>query len=342
MKELESVNDNLPSKMVLRVVSVCITGWPARGQHQNDLRARLLRSVGRQIGERNGWSNLDAVVLPAGYFRLADWLGPNPAWLRAHLLADTPIGINCTVAAQCVSRQSPGCVLVIGIDGNRPVRDWRGDQLAAAFDSSGPITCARKVFPVWADTRPSDPAQYVVFEHDAYDPGRFVKLPSGATALLNICYDAFAIAEIARGPTRKRLAIRYLATTEGGWRLLEDGEADELLERYRVLLQSASPSVALVPIHSFAAPGRDGLWQRHGIATASAGLQGALVVGASHFDHRLPARLDASPLASVGVARDQLYETDRRKAHKLDPIDGFVARLGQRGPQALVRLFAPS
>jgi hypothetical protein len=60
------------------------------------------------------------------------------------------------------------------------------------------------------------------------------------------------------------------------------------IQQWDLLLRSRGPSVAIAAIHSFNRPGLDGFWQRHGIATASAALEGGLALGAAHFRDSLP------------------------------------------------------
>jgi hypothetical protein len=80
---------------------------------------------------------------------------------------------------------------------------------------------------------------------------------------------------------------------------------------------------ALIAIHGFE-PGRSsGMWQRHGIATASAKLAGGAVFGAAHFG-RLPSSAAVQTLAASRVPRRHLGLGDKRKAEALPPV-GYVS-----------------
>jgi hypothetical protein len=97
------------------------------------------------------------------------------------------------------------------------------------------------------------------------------------------------------------------------------------------------PALVAVAIHRFARPSRTGYWQRHGIQAASAALGGATVLGAAHFEERLPGPLAATLAASM-IARSYLAQGTARRARALQPIDTFEIRHARL--TALVRIFA--
>lgn len=90
-------------------------------------------------------------------------------------------------------------------------------------------------------------------------------------------------------------------------------------------------------IHGFEQPGRDGYWQRHGIARASAAHGGDLVVGAAHFRKGLPAP-DMSTLAAYGVPRSQIADGASRRANKLVPAHSAILET-PGGLRGLLRVF---
>lgn len=321
-----------------RIVSVCVAGHPITQERFNANRLKFVSKVAREV-HRRGWQALDVIVFPAGYVRVTDWLGPlsyceRVARLEAEELADV-----CRGAAHRLRTGSPGCLIAVGIDTNKSPSGWRGDQLVVAFDRHGVVGLARKIFPVVQDTDGWGRAPYLLFNADFDSPRRFVTLPNGERALLSACYDAFALAELAIGPTVKRRALRHLATPEG-WTNLNRDEIDRLLLSFGDQLRSLRPTVNLVALHGFRSPGRDLYWQQHGLATASAALGGALTVGAAHFTSSLPKRLGSAPLAALKVPAAQLHASHNRTAHALAPVDGFETALAwSPGHRALVRLF---
>ena len=321
-----------------RVVSVCLAGHPITQKRFNSNRLELVNKVAREV-HRQGWKALDVILFPAGYVRLADWLGPSSHYERVARLETEELSDVCRAAAYRLRTGSPGCLIAVGLDTNKPPSGWRGDQLVVAFDRGGVVGIARKIFPVVQDTDGWGRAPYLLFDADFDSSRRFVTLPNGEHALLSACYDAFALAELAVGPTFKRRALRHLATP-GGWINLSRDEIDGLLSRFGHQLKSLRPTVNLVALHGFRSPGRDLYWQRHGLATASAALGGALTVGAAHFTSSLPNRLCSAPLAALGVNVAQLHASHHRTAHALAPVDGFETALAwSPGHRVLVRLF---
>ena len=321
-----------------RVVSICVAGRPTTQERFNVNRLELVSKVAREIGRR-GWETLDAVVFPAGYFRLSTWFGPLATSERIERLDEEEIVEVCRGAAHQLRARSPGCLIVVGVDTNKSPDGWRGDQLAIAVDGGGVVGLARKIFPVAQDTDGWDHAPYLLFAHDIDSPERFVRLANGEEALLSACYDAFALAELAIGPTAKRRALRYLASPDS-WVDLDRSEVNTLLSRFAEQLKLVRPTVNLVAIHGFRRAGAELYWQRHGLATASAALGGGLVVGGAHFSQTLPHTLTSAPLAAQGVPKAHLWASHNRTAHALAPVESFeVALAWSVSHRALVRLF---
>jgi hypothetical protein len=108
------------------------------------------------------------------------------------------------------------------------------------------------------------------------------------------------------------------------------------------LLAEEYPDVVLTAVHRFQQPGRDIFWQRHGLATASAALDGGLAVGAAFFTDRLPDGQNcwSSPLAACGVPREHLEQGLHRLARRFEPIAVLTINGRRNGkPRALIRLF---
>lgn len=82
-----------------RIVSVCVAGRPVTQERHNENRAELVSWVVRQIRKRDGWGELDAVLFPAGFFRLQTSFGPLSAPERQEALSEAP-GVDITSTAR--------------------------------------------------------------------------------------------------------------------------------------------------------------------------------------------------------------------------------------------------
>ena len=327
------------SPLRVRIATITILGRPALRVSQNQLRGELLIKVARRIRRRLGWSNLDALLAPAGMFRSDNWYGHLPSPMRLELADEEEFGEFAVRAATILSSTSPGCPVVIGVDSRRPGRGFGGDQMVIAFGERGSSGLSRKSFPVDGDTNGWGRSPYLLFEEDGSDPWRGLKLPSGQTALLHSCYDAFALAEIVLGPTGKRRALRWAGDTDRWWRWFDEGEVDRWISGWAKSISQLRPNLNLVGVHGFEHPGGEVYWQRHGIATASAALGGIPTIGAGHYAHALPLG-DGSPLAAFGVPISHIHDRQFRKAFLLKPKDHFEVWLrGEPHIRALIRLF---
>jgi hypothetical protein len=90
---------------------------------------------------------------------------------------------------------------------------------------------------------------------------------------------------------------------------------------------------ALIAIHGFSRGKTSNMWQRHGIATASAALDGGLAIAGAHFE-KLPRREGVQTLAAFGVPLDHLDAGHHRSAEAAMPV--AAAQVGE----AMVRWFA--
>ncbi len=59
-----------------RIVTVCVAGRPVAQERHNESRVELVSAVARQIRKRPDWDAINAVLFPAGHFRLRGWFGP--------------------------------------------------------------------------------------------------------------------------------------------------------------------------------------------------------------------------------------------------------------------------
>ncbi|MDQ2859332.1 MAG: hypothetical protein M3T55_01095 [Pseudomonadota bacterium] len=324
-----------------RIAAVHVRGGPAKRPDQNEGRGRLLNWIVEKVSFEAGWGRLDALLLPAGFFRLEVALGPLDSMARAQAIEGSAIAFECRKAAERLAR-SCGALLVLGIDTRRAAKGFSGDQFMAAWRGDAIVGSARKVFPSAKDTAPAKKWPYLLFAADADDMARIVDLPSGGRALLLVCYDAFLFSEIARGPTSRRASMRWVADGQEHGRRTVSAERNGMIEKFEALVGREKTTVALIAVHGFEQPGRDTRWQRHGIASASSALGGGLAVGAAHYQEWLPDadELDQSTLASAGVGSGHLLQGLHRTAHKLAAKDALYVEVpGSPDLCAVVRLF---
>lgn len=320
-----------------RIASVCVLGSKAARAASNAPRLELANSIADAIARR-AWQPIDAVLFPGGFVRSQSFIGCMSDRERLRRLENEAWFGGIANAAAKLNAVTSGALVVVGADSSAPTRGQVGDQLCVALCQRRIVGLARKIYPTDLDTRgcarPLVPAAA-----DFTSRRRFVLLPNGSWACLNSCYDLFGVTD---SPPR-------LAARSRGMRMLyQDGEylrygstgfrrlRAELLDQWATLLRGWAPDVALAAIHGFERPGRDGYWQRHGIAAASAALGGSLVVGAAHFEDALPTR-GQSPLASDNVPASHLALGPNRPASRLRPTDSFV--MTACGLEASVRLF---
>ena len=300
-------------------------------------RIALLRAITTALVRRRAWTELDVVLLPAGYFRFARSIGHLRSPDRIASLQDLAFAKASAEASLVLDQRWPGVSLVIGADSNALDSDHAGDQLALAWQRGAITGIARKAFPVWNETCDWE-ANVWINPEDAEDERRILTLRNGARAILCVCYDAFALRAIRGEHYADLAAIRFALHGSGTIGPFEFGDRWLHLSRWTNLIRYSAADLALVPIHYFWQPGRDGYWQRHGIAGASAALDGAPVLGAAHFQNLLP-RIDVSPLAAAGVEPEHLTKGGKRLAQRLLPDDGFYLHGPDGDAIALIRLF---
>src|SRR3954451_5622407 len=73
---------------VTRIVTVCVLGPKAKRVSANAKRAELLAAVVRHVALRP-WRGIHAVLLPGGFFRLGDYIGPLPFEQRVAAIEHT-------------------------------------------------------------------------------------------------------------------------------------------------------------------------------------------------------------------------------------------------------------
>lgn len=321
-----------------RVLQLCLHGTTANPQ-DNVKRIAMLPEIVRALYELPDWHPIDVVILPGGFFRMARAFGATGFAERRAAVRRERFAGAVQAAVGLLEERSPGLRLVTGVLATPRDSTERTEQVSLAFSANGLVAAARKLFPTALDTRGGRYISPFVDEYSS--PKRLLQLANGSTALLSACYDLFGAADIGVDGGSRRQAIRRLITRKG---YLTQGDADFVgvrlacLAAWTKLIAEHQPDVALATIHRFRAPGLDGFWQRHGIARASAALDGALVVGAAHFGYRLPDP-HASTLAAHGVEHEHMFAGTFRLSHRLMPIASTVIEVP--GCRALLRLFTP-
>lgn len=328
------------NKTLSRLATLCVHGAPVVSTKDNVDRLNLLMTVVKALREHPECHPIEALVLPGGFFRLSRALGVTTFERRKAILEKEPITGSIRAALEQLHDLSPGVILVTGVLATPRDVSERIEQVGLAFGPGGLLGAARKIFPTKNESQGRRFVSPVV--DDYANKNRLVPLPGGRVALLHACYDLFGTADLGGDSSQRRHAIRRLLSRRGKvafgteeFRSLRD----QGWAKYRDLVTAAAPKVAIAPLHGFEGPGRDGYWQRHGIARASAALGGVLVVAAAHFSSGLP-EPDRSTLAASSVPRSHLSAGPNRKAHRLRPVASLTIE-APGGLRALLRIFEP-
>ena len=297
----------------------------------------LQRIVEALLYYGNGWE-LDAILLPGGFFQIARAIGTLETPQRIAAIHQTRAGKAASAASLEVHRRWYRTTLVLGFD-SAAMADWRGgDQLVTAWQEGELVGLARKAFPVSSETTGLRPVVWVKTS-DFNDPLRMVLLRNANRIILCACYDAFAIRALGGAQYADLRALRLILDEQGRFRRPSLAERQAYLSRWLGLLKEHPPDLAFTAIHEFARPGRDCYWQRHGLAGASAALAGKPILGAAHFREWLPSGERDCPLASQSVPLGHLGEGHHRTAHRLSPDDGIHLIDADGTAFALIRFF---
>ncbi|MEL3891656.1 hypothetical protein V6B08_15360 [Ferrovibrio sp. MS7] len=322
-----------------RIAALCVLGKRAHRVAINKPRARLLLAAAQAIAEDPEWHGLDALLLPGAFFRASAYLGGKKHPARVKLLAKEGFMPAVREAVAILAEASPGSLVVFGVDSASPRRWEFGDQLCIAVGADGITGLARKIIPADQDTIHCKRV-YVPALVDYASPHRFVILPSGHKAALCSCFDMFGICGDPGMLKQRGSPIRDLWLPNGKCPRVEEPGfkplREQALREWQALLDEHHPTLALAAIHAFKQPGRDGYWQRHGLAVASAALRGGLAIGAAHFEAKLPSAKQ-STLAAMNVPASVVAEGPKRGPHRAMPL---AAKTIQAGSQAaLLRLY---
>lgn len=328
----------MSKRLSLAVASLCLHGVPARSMKDNTDRLALLPELVRLLQDHPEWHSLDAIVLPGGTFRLSRALGATDFERRKAILLKEQITAPIREALDQLDMLSPGLTLTAGVLATPRDISERTEQSCLAFRLGGLVGAARKIFPTRQESRGR---RFVSpFVDDFSTRSRVIALSRGSMALLNACYELFGVADLSGNTMARRHAIRRLLTKRGMLTIGSVGfraQRDDCLTAIGDVVSSTDLRALLVSIHGFEQSGRDGYWQRHGIARASAACGGALVVGAAHFRKGLP-EPEASTLAAYAVPRSHIADGASRRAHSLSPAHSAILET-PGGLRGLVRVF---
>lgn len=317
--------------------TVCFHGKKTISKKGNEKRSADFLEVMSKINQLTNQPH--TIIFPGGFFYLSQHVGHLGFEDRKSVIEASPIGAACQNGLALLNTPLWKPLLVVGIDSAKKARQGcsadNGDQLCVAFNNTGVAGIGRKIFP--DDYELLD---YVTYADDFRGQTRIVCLPDGRKAVLCACYDMFGIAETPEHVTKRTKNIKYVGEgnvlvadpDEPGHREVRDG----LVRKWADMLKRENVSVGLAAIHQFDQPGRDLYWQRHGVAVASASLNGGLALGAAHFVERLP-EADKSTLAAVGVPQSHLADGLNRKPHAMKPIESL--HIDTPNGSALIRTF---
>ncbi len=319
------------------VAAVCVLGNPRIADPENKARISLLEEVVDNVIDAN-WSSLHCVLFPGGYFYLNEHVGHFSHTDRVQALEEQFFSEALEEAAHRLGKAYPGILIVAGVDSvDDTIRDDDiadpFDQLCVAWDDTGVVGIGRKVFPTEHEGR----GDYVCYSEDFRTPSRVVGLASGVNALLCSCYDMFGIKSVPDRHVKQTGCIRTI-DKDG---VLYSGEKGQerkdfidlrksCIDDWHSMIRAHEISVGLTAIHY----DPSSYWERHGIVTCSAALNGGLAVGAAHFTKKLPSKPDVTTLAAAKIPEHYLEMGGNRPHKTLKPVAHFQTS------QVMVRLFA--
>jgi hypothetical protein len=303
----------------MRIVTVCVTGFPALRVSQNLERIQLLQRVIEEIKKR-GWKP-SVVLFPGGFFQLHTYIGHFDHQDRLSAIARRDFSSVCCQAAHDID-----AVICVGIDSKGY---W--DQLCVAFDKNGIIGVGRKIFPVKGTESP----WYISYLPDFYSKKRNILTTDGRALLLS-CYDVYGCSESPKNMGPRSKNIQYLGDGENN-EITRAGEREQFQEAIVKGLRSwagkvGNSTMALAAVHLFRRQRRNrkspdsgsGYFQRLGIENSSKFVGGGFIFGAAHFE-----RLPKDPEKVVLASKDGM---------RLKTSDFFYWP-NAKSPKVLVRFF---
>ena len=193
-----------------RLATLCLQGNTAASTKDNVTRTMILEKAVRFLLQQRAWHPIDALVLPGGFFWLSRSVGASTFERRRALISGERFIPAVTAALKQLQESSPGIRLITGVMAQPRDKTERTEQACLAFDRSGLIGAARKMFPTHAESRGR---RYMTpFADDYRSSERFVDLPNGSLAALHSCYDLFGTADHGSDGSARRTAIKSFAT----------------------------------------------------------------------------------------------------------------------------------
>jgi len=309
----------------LYTASLCLQGHPSTSSAQNQQRAALL-DMSCKLHDESSDNSISTFVLPGGTF-----------WGNGALFEMPPNERRQVVQrsdwAQTVMNTIPHDMAVVtGLDITAPQEGEPHAQYSVYLTKKGVQAVSRKIFPTKGEIKQGA----FVLSTDYADTSRIVRTSvTKNSVIMHTCYDLFGSVDVLSGKT-KPTRLSHTAAPDDRSKMQCYQAFQGMLTGYDMTCDD----LVTVNIHDFKQPGRDIFYQRHGIASASAAFDGALVIGAAHFTSTLPASRSQSPLSAVGVAKDHLTARFHRQAHPYYAVShSMIETNTQKG---ILRVFAPS
>lgn len=303
--------------MLTKSASLCVLGTPSKTKNDTSAKLDLTLACLTQLDKDTPF-----LVLPAGMFFHDKTLAPL-------LLEERLDALNALEWSKTLAKNCGNTAIIAGVDIDS--EDEATGQYSITIDKSGVRAVSRKIFP----TKGEVATGAFIQAPDFNDVSRFINAGQ-SNAIMHTCYDIFGSVDILSGKSSPNRLSHVPSPS------VKNTNKKKCYEAYADILRpwasdTAHPFVS-VNIHHFAKPGRDIFYQRHGIASASAAFNGALVIGAAHFEETLPNVASQSTLAAYGVPYSHLSAHFHRQAHSLEALDFKEIRTAQHS--GVLRCFA--
>ena len=329
-----------------RIVTLCVSGRDKKSRVDEKEHLALLEAMVEELEKNPQWAPVDAVVLPGGFLfednTVAEAIMKGAPEALQHSVLE-----KVAQLAKRLDKWSPGVQIITGVD----TSDYQahgqkmgGHQLSFAFNRQGVSGYARKTFLVGEDYDGKLAPPMMTREKDFDDEHRIISLANGSKALLCVCYDIFGIGDAARNKPQRLSHTVKIEDREG--RLHTGRDIRPVLRRsfdaFRALLEKEQPDTAITVIHRFRHSGAESFYQRHGIATASAGLGGGFSIAAAHIEN-LPDNPEKMCLMSSGVGQAHLEMAGHREPHcgSAKEYRFLPSGRGDKKAAGLMRLYTP-
>jgi predicted amidohydrolase len=301
--------------------TLCVLGRPARSCADNDARLDLIYEAVNDLKS----TLAQTFIMPGGMI----W--SDQALFRLSPLERRKAVQNLDVIQSIVTLIPKHMTLITGLDVAAPDQQEPHAQYSVALQQNKVTAVSRKIFPTKGEIKQGAFIQ----AQDFADSSRFVTTASGREVLLHTCYDLFGSVDAASGK-HSASRLSHVPSPENS------KNKSSCYLSYKDMLNrqtSSQAPVITVNIHDFEKPSRDIFYQRHGIASASAAFDNALVLGAAHFETALPLLSTSSTLSAHGVPKSHLSARFHRKAHHLQAISVNEINASSQNVRGALRVF---